>query len=125
MYSQCETVIKERLRAPSTYKRISVDVDKDPLTRSEYVELLRSEDTGPGLTSALLEQQAAGKHNPTRYTLWISYDAANAYGTPIRSKSRCAYVSHTGDWPRQGAYLLEVDGLTSLDWMTKNSGVRN
>jgi hypothetical protein len=61
--SACETFIKERLRAPSTYKKISDD----------------------GVSSAF---EFDGK---TIKMVTIEYDAANAYGTPIRESQQCTF----------------------------------
>ncbi|HEX8573999.1 MAG TPA: hypothetical protein VF759_14740, partial [Allosphingosinicella sp.] len=57
----CEVFIKERLRSPSTYKRISGDA------------------LGP-----------AFENDGRRVKMvTIEYDAANAYGTPIRGSQQC------------------------------------
>lgn len=58
---QCEEYIIAKLRSPSTYKRVEASG-------------LRS----PG-------------EKPERYMVQIKYDAANAYGTPIREVQFCAF----------------------------------
>ena len=67
----CETFIKERLRSPSTYKKISDD------------------GVGP-----------AFKHDGRNIKMvLIEYDAANAYGTPIRGSQQCVFeVDKAGNY---------------------------
>jgi hypothetical protein len=59
----CETFIKERLRSPSTYKKISDD------------------GLGPSFKSEGRDVKMIA----------IEYDAANAYGTPIRGNQLCRF----------------------------------
>jgi hypothetical protein len=59
----CETFIKERLRSPSTYKKISDD------------------GLGPSFKSDGRDVKM----------VVIEYDAANAYGTPIRGTQQCLF----------------------------------
>lgn len=49
----------------------------------------------------------------------IKYDAANGYGTPIRSISECAVVVRKGDDPSTSPRAVMVDGYTSFDWSLK------
>ena len=58
---QCEEYIIAKLRAPSTDKRIEASGIRSPWDK------------------------------PQRYMVQIEYDAANAYGTPIRSVQFCAF----------------------------------
>jgi hypothetical protein len=59
----CEVFIKERLRSPSTYQQVKVDA------------------LGPAFESD-------GRRVKM---LTIEYDAANAYGTPIRGTQQCVF----------------------------------
>jgi hypothetical protein len=59
----CEVFIREGLRSPSTYQRASVD------------------DLGP-----------AFEHEGRRVKMiTVEYDAANAYGTPVRGSQQCVF----------------------------------
>ena len=67
----CESFIKERLRSPSSYKQISVD------------------DLGPSFKNDGRDIKM----------LTVEYDAANAYGTPIRGKQMCTFdVDQSGNF---------------------------
>ena len=59
----CEVFVKERLRSPSTYERISADFSG-----------VAFESEGKSVKLVQLE-----------------YDAANAYGTPIRNSQNCSF----------------------------------
>lgn len=63
----CETFIQERLRSPSTYKRISTNAFIAVDRKSGWVT--------------------------------VEYDAANAFGTPIRDTQICAFDTPEGNWP--------------------------
>lgn len=58
---QCEDHIFKKLRSPSTYKRINIEGTDVPYP------------------------------NPDRHHLRITYDAANAYGTPVREEQVCVF----------------------------------
>lgn len=62
----CERYIKAKLRSPSTYQRISA------------------------------RSTAMPKERPPQVWAVIEYDAANAYGTPIRDMQICTYPTHNG-----------------------------
>jgi hypothetical protein len=64
----CESFIKARLRSPSTYKRIDA---------TAYGVVIKSE----------------GKNLKT---VTVDYDAANAYGTPIRGDQMCSFEVDKG-----------------------------
>lgn len=68
---ECEDYVIAKLRSPSTYKRISRQVTHiNPANPSDI-------------------------KNPTEVWVTIEYDAANAYGTPIRDRQTCQF-------PRKG-----------------------
>jgi hypothetical protein len=89
---ECEESIKGKLRSPSTYKRIKFDVTPiDPANPSNI-------------------------EKPTEVWVTVEYDAANAYGTPMRSTHMCKFpykngVADTGndiDFDQQEAGDLEL-----------------
>ena len=80
----CETFIKERLRSPSTYKRISVD------------------DLGPAFESD-------GRRIKM---LTVEYDAANAYGTPIRGSQQCVFeVDEKGRFSQEPEFAAKMSSI--------------
>lgn len=64
--AQCEAFILKKLKAPSTYKRITA--------------------TGIGIPY----------ESPKEYSVSIEYDAANAYGVPVRGTQICTYPLKDG-----------------------------
>lgn len=58
---ECEKYLLEKLRSPSTYKRIEVSSTAVPY------------------------------ETPIEQMVFIEYDAANAYGTPIRGRQLCKF----------------------------------
>ncbi len=118
----CEDVIKERLLAPSAYKRVSVDRSDHRMTRDEYVAYLQTSDDPEVVKKANLKSFDEGNYKPTTLRAYIKYDAPNAYGTPIRGTSVCEYFSDSGNESHdRGFYRLvvEVDGDSQTDWLVK------
>lgn len=81
--AECESAIKENLRSPSTYKRVSVGDE------------------------VVLDGER---------TFEIEYDAANAYGTPIREDAACDFDAETGRFikvePGLNSTVRMLDDLT-------------
>jgi hypothetical protein len=84
----CEIFIKERLRSPSTYQRIT------------------SDGLGPSFESD-------GRRVKM---ITIEYDAANAYGTPIRGSQQCTFkVDGKGNFvddPKHAARMASIGADT-------------
>jgi hypothetical protein len=85
----CETFIKDRLRSPSTYKRINVD----------------------GLGPAFENEGHSVK------MVTIEYDAANAYGTPIRGSQQCTFeVDKSGNFKSDPQHAAEMASIASSEF---------
>jgi hypothetical protein len=135
----CETVLLAKLKAPSTYKRISAEFfERDPFSYDEYQKYERTKFCGIGenvspCTDAnelmvSMGAQELGKERgykkPTRKqvnamrelywkqayeryqgsqkdrgrpaNVFIKYDAANTFGTPIRGLEECSFGPRIG-----------------------------
>ncbi|WP_156939494.1 MULTISPECIES: hypothetical protein [unclassified Mesorhizobium] len=126
----CEQVLVDRLRAPSTYKRIGIDHYSDPVPLEEFQkikedEIANSSDANwqdfqrrmlkigiDGITSG--SQRA-----PIMFKKYIRYDAANAYGTPIRDLSECTLLSEKGSESEATLFNVRVDGTTRQEYLIK------
>lgn len=87
----CEAFIREQLRSPSTYERIEVASDEEVLAR----------DSIDGRASAMMPDEQIDEVLGDRESLrlavaTIEYDAANAYGTPIRDEETCFFAREEG-----------------------------
>ncbi|MFX4088057.1 hypothetical protein ACKU27_23480 [Sphingobium yanoikuyae] len=86
---QCEDHIIRKLRSPSTYKRINASGIETPY------------------------------QNPKNYTVKITYDAANAYGTPVREEQLCVFGLRDGKPDTTKYYEFDEDftgkGYTGQD----------
>lgn len=127
--SDCEAVLKERLRSPSTYKRITVSkLVRDEGSDDDYLDIHSAADRleknesyrrTPQMKEfddAMIRMRRAGKLE--RLSIWLEYDAANGFGTPIRGHSECSYYIDKGT-----SYLKSrrfsnprIDGKTALEW---------
>ncbi len=58
-----------------------------------------------------------GVVKPVLFSVLISYDAPNAFGTPLRAHSRCEYVDSSGDETRANEVLVMIDGKANADWL--------
>lgn len=74
----CETFIQGALRSPSTYKRISLGQSDRAVAVVDY--------------NAYKGLNASAGDNPAVRTVSISYDSANAFGTPIRGNQQCDFL---------------------------------
>lgn len=136
----CEQVLLTKLKAPSTYKRISAEFfEREPFSYEEYqrYELTKfcgvGDDVSPcNSVNELMVSMGAqelgkerGYRKPTRKqanemrklywkqaydryrtrnevhkrpaTVFIKYDAANTFGTPIRGLEMCAFGPRAGE----------------------------
>jgi hypothetical protein len=80
----CETFIKERLRSPSTYKQINADYSGAPF-KSE----------GRDVRMVIIE-----------------YDAANAFGTPIRGSQQCVFeIDSKGNYSEDPEHAARMSAI--------------
>lgn len=127
LLSICDDMITERLLAPTTYKRISASPLKS--AKADFNQFMgwdvpekKQRDIEARVDPAVMKAQDSIKRQYSgvdwlRYSSWIEYDAANAYGTPIRSVSECVLIARS-DEPLSISSLsdIRVDGSDSLDW---------
>jgi hypothetical protein len=124
----CEQEIKDRLRSPATYHRISFEIRTDILSAVRYQKIATDElsyDQSPEIIKFernSIERTAKGIEAGTAkpYMLFgeIEYDAANAYGTPVRSIAVCEWFART-DSSKMYDFAVKVDGLTHIDYLTQ------
>ncbi|WCA60301.1 hypothetical protein G6M16_007230 [Agrobacterium tumefaciens] len=114
----CEDVLKERLRSPSTYKRIEVtDAEDKILSRDEYLMRMRDDGVSSAEMQANLRSFDDGRDKPTIFRRFISYDASNAYGVPVRGTTECEYLSSRGDESSVSKFSVRVNGKTGTEWI--------
>ncbi|MEY9198321.1 hypothetical protein [Sinorhizobium sp. BJ1] len=116
MLTACEASLKKRLRSPSEYERIEIHRSEEKLDRNAFSKHLAS--INSTTYSSTMRRFDSGDLSPTQFTLIISYDAPNAYGTPIRGIVQCEYVDIGGDESRAHEVTVEIDGQTYTDWLT-------
>ena len=88
--AECEADAQRDLRSPSTYKRIEANRFVNPPESGE-INAARQRFGLDGI-----EDAAIGLIN-----VYIEYDAANAYGTPIRSMEHCQWLTVAGKATRR------------------------
>lgn len=128
MTRACEAVVQARLLAPSTYRRVSLSEEVKSIPLDEYRQMKWAEIHQMNLSADGWEVQdklldldiAAMKQRnflPQRFREFITYDAANGFGTPIRGVSECDYVSLSGDTAGANDLTVMVDGKNKLDYL--------
>ncbi|TPI34654.1 hypothetical protein FJW08_03515 [Mesorhizobium sp. B3-2-1] len=116
MIKSCEMVLKKRLLAPTGYRRIEVTEMSDPLSLQEYLqERHLTTDDERVIFTRMYNDGAAGKNQPTKFTQIITYDAPNAYGTPVRGMSQ--YRSIDASKASAAWYSVIVDNFTETGWL--------
>lgn len=111
----CETAFKERLLSPATYKRIETDLFGFMVPLEEYIA-----SKGTDLSASQQEDLRKRKPPVKNWKVWITYDANNAMGVPIRDKFYCEETNTTGKEPAGGRdkgslLLMKVNGKSMHD----------
>jgi len=86
-------------------------MDNVPLTGAQYIQRERNKGRGSSLDEA-----TADFLKPVLFRRLLSFDAPNAYGTPIRTSEICEFVSLNGKLDRVSRGDVEVDGKSSTEW---------
>ena len=114
----CEDLLKDRLNSPSSYKRIEVsDGSSKLLTRDEYAKQMASDGLSKTIAEFDLKAFDEGTNKPTVFRYFISYDASNGFGVPLRRTAECEYFSRTGEEGDASKYSTKVNGKTGTDWL--------
>lgn len=112
----CEEAVKERLVAPSTYRRIKLTEARERIT---FDELL----AGEASENVKKLMRRAATREPVRMVALFEYDATNAHGVPIRLKSRCTYETASDpDFDVETARgLVKIDGKHVSGWPSEGA----
>ena len=130
----CENVLKERLKAPTTYKRLkATNVTKSVATLEQYLgwytpemvarkkKQLKSNVHMRKINASQVELFNAGKY--FIYEIYVEYTASNSYGTPVRNEARCNLVTPYStlenaakDDVEKLSRKVDVNGLPSRGW---------
>lgn len=111
----CEDAFKYRLISPSSYERVSVDLSSEPLTIDDYLS------ENPRLMEAQIQNLREQKPDIRRWTVTVTYDAANSFNAKLRGSFYCQAVTKTGQPPPGGAdedykrSLMKVSGVSTAD----------
>ncbi len=125
----CEEELKLRLKAPATYSRVesrtllveATTID-DVISSLGYDDLSSRSAEVRRWNEAIITMTRAKYSNSTPYKhqLVITYDAANAFGTPIRGMSLCVTFSHKREDLSESDFVsssLLIDGKKYTDWL--------
>lgn len=128
LLAKCEEVLLDRLRSPATYNRVNAtDVERTVALQNDYlyandkrralnqIEKNRRDAELKRLHDQKVDRFQATPHD--KLSLYIDYDAANAFGTPLRGTARCEAFVLKGRALRDVSMLdPRVDGYTSFEW---------
>ena len=121
----CLSVLAERLRSPATLQVVEWSpMARRPASKSEAIgePPLRSHyraDDFPGALDRWKKREDRFDISPPDILyMYLEYDAANAYGTPVRGYSECSYIVSSD--PKSSVSISEtgtkVDGFTAMGW---------
>lgn len=89
----CSQMLVERLKVPSSYRKISHQLIAEPIEKQNFVWSLNEK----GIEGAERERALAvfddETKRPTQFTIVINYDAQNAFGAALRGTATCRYLS--------------------------------
>lgn len=106
----CESQIKNMIATPSSYNRISYNVIREDIDREEFIN--NPEKYGEEISEdrkSILRQLEV---TPIVFRMVIEFDAANAYGTPIRKLVSCEYFSQFGELDGVSRINMTINGKT-------------
>jgi hypothetical protein len=124
----CDDILGKRLKAPSTYRRISAT--KITNAKAGFNQFMGWDVPGawkresearlsdPTITEIqVVRKEVFDAAEWTRYSTWIEYDAANAYGTPVRGAAEFALIARSEEPMSIGPLSdVRVDGFDHLGW---------
>jgi hypothetical protein len=117
-FDLCEKAIKESLRSPSGYKRISKEVEAKALSVDEFLKKNYT-DQGKDIAKEQTESQRrlfeSGAVKPAEFTALVEYDAPNAYGTLVRERVYCTHLSSNGKVEYVTSGSIKVNGKSAND----------
>lgn len=127
---ECETLLSDRLKAPATYARVNaseqsrsrtsfeefLDIDHPDKMRMVMMGQAASAESREAF-EALKKVYADGSYETVKVLL--TYDAANAYGTPVRGTSICSQIVGMGEPVAVGVLSgTRIDGFDRVRWAT-------
>ncbi|WP_349437410.1 hypothetical protein [Pararhizobium sp. A13] len=113
----CEAVLQQRLRSPSGYERIEIVSSETKMDREAFSKHVGRIDLPTSYFTSKMQAFDSGRLRPMVFTLLISYDAPNAYGTPVRGIASCEYVGSYTDDSHASEYTVSLDGQTQTQWL--------
>jgi hypothetical protein len=119
----CEGVLKKRLKAPSTYRRVSVNSNEKPVGLGDYfaAQAAKFSKDDPtlmkDLSDANIRRLNKSSDHATNFQVFITYDAENSFGAPLRGTALCEYISKSGSDSEASALDVTVDGKTQFDFV--------
>ncbi len=127
--SACDESMQNRLKSPSSYKRLDVTFNDEKMELTDYiaVKTRKIDATGKFALSerrlratyqAQIAEAQSGIIHPVKIEARISYDASNAYGVPLRNSFHCLTISDSPDPKKFYPNELEIDGVTFADFIS-------
>jgi hypothetical protein len=130
----CENELKNRLKSPSSYTRVSAEFSQTSIPIPEWKDILITQASGKygggrklTLQSNLryIEEHAedikSGKYpSPTRFNIHFQYDAQNGFGAMIRGGSLCEFVSSNDSNSEAAYYNVKVDGFDHSEYLIES-----
>ncbi|MGD9476105.1 hypothetical protein [Shinella sp. G-2] len=113
----CEDAIKQRLRSPTSYDRVSLRETEEQISRREDVVFkFRRQGYSAEETAVFMKEVDAAPEKVTLYAKTIEYDAKNAFGAPLRNRTTCEYFTIDGKEDAALASNVTLDGKSLAEW---------
>jgi hypothetical protein len=130
----CENELKSRLKSPSTYSLVSADYSASSIPIPEWKDILTARSKGKYASETEeslkrqfrslddhAEEMKTGKYpSPTRFNVFIQYDAQNGFGAMIRGRSLCEYLSSNDSNSKAASYNIKVDGFDHSEYLIES-----
>ncbi|MDB5681676.1 MAG: hypothetical protein JWO16_1481 [Sphingomonas bacterium] len=94
----CESYLKKKLKSPATYQRVDVkSYDEGPMTLDAFRTSMGLLPTAQADELGKLDSQLLKGRKISKRQVFVTYDAANAFGTPIRGIEVCTFRLADGE----------------------------
>lgn len=126
----CVDLLEDRLKAPSTLKIIEVNHYIKPMSIEEAESQLRQDSSGTESDAVLQFELTLLKdkfkdesQRPLLYEVFLTTDADNSFGTPLRSVSHCTLAQTNGSYPSSFdlQFKMKLDGFDRTEWLAEQA----
>lgn len=117
MTEACSSIIKSRMKSPSSYSMEKALISSKQLSGEELnknIESLQVESLRDGVRNGLFTLKNAD--------IFVDFQASNAFGVQLKGLGKCEYNIFSEDWASLEAVIIDGNALPSVDVTIESVG---